>query len=245
MTDRATEFSSQFTQNSSKSISKKRKSRKHISVQDFDTDEFLNCINENIINVTFSKSNLFLFDRNLYRVVTSDLSMKKRKKLYSFDFIVKETLMKDRINCEKSMFTKKNEKNYYVVICEVIQLHEQKETNADLKYVKSDNATIKAMFRSRIERLSKYFKTFEENSSDKSAEKSKKQKIQKQKENFDNTQNCMKKKIDSDLYDYDKELKKIFSNEIITEKRHVDTDISIKLLKHARKFNNAFEQSMK
>ena len=50
MTDRATEFFFQFTQNSSKLISKKRKSRKHISVQDFDTDKSLNSINENIIN---------------------------------------------------------------------------------------------------------------------------------------------------------------------------------------------------
>ena len=76
--------------------------------------------------------------------------------------------MKNRINCEKSMLTKKNEKNYYVVICEIIQLHKQKKTNANLKYVKNNNATIKAMFRSRIERLSKYFKTFEENFNDKS-----------------------------------------------------------------------------
>ena len=175
------------------------------------------------------------------------------------------------------------------MICKVIQLYKQKKTNADLEYVKSDNATIKAMFRSKIERLSNYFKTFEENLSDKSkkssskskkssskfkkfsdkskkfidqksenlekksnvqssskiSKKLKKQKIQKQKKNLDNTQNCMKIKIDSDLYNYDKKFKKIFSNEIITKKRHVDTNVSIKLLKHTRKFNNAFEQSMK
>lgn len=59
--------------------------------------------------------------------------------------------MKDRINCEKSMFTKKNEKKYYVVICETIQLYKQRKTNVNLKYVKNDNATIKAMFRLKNE----------------------------------------------------------------------------------------------
>ena len=91
MTDRITK-NFQFTQNSSKSKSalNKRKSRKHIFVQDFDIDEFLNCIDENIINVTFSKLNLFLFDRNLFRIVTFNLNTKRRKKLYSFDFTMKK-----------------------------------------------------------------------------------------------------------------------------------------------------------
>lgn len=136
------------------------------------------------------------------------------------------------------------------------QLHGQEGTDAGLKYVKSGNATIKAMPRPGAERLSGYSETFDqesENVRSDSERSEKKLKIQKLIEDLEDTksiqsdqkvEDSMGVKIDADLFDYDKGLDEISSDEAITEEMHAN-DASAKLLRHARKLNKALEQSMR